>query len=384
MSFSHYRGVQISLISKSDIRYEGILENIDPASSSIALTNVRSFGTEGRKGNPMEEVPASDNVFNYICFRASDVKDLVVQNEAPAPAPPPRAPAFQDPAIVSYDNSDFMSGPTPVYPQQTAPPAQGQARPPSGPPQRSESPPPAARPAQTWSNVAAQHGNERQRSPSPNQPNAKSPTRTPAAGYDGRRQQHDDQGSRGGQYGSVRGRGGRNGQPHRQNNGARGGLPIPREAFDFESANAKFHKEDLVEEFKKLQVNAATTEQQNDSAQVFIPPKADKAYDRKTSFFDDISCDTKERMEQAERGFDHQARRTRMHEERNLNVETFGASSVDQGRYRGRGGYRGGRGGNYRGARGGGSNNAGGGSQSRGRGGGGQRYGYRGGEQQQQ
>jgi hypothetical protein len=43
MAFSQYRGVLISLISRSDIRYEGILDDINPDTSSIALTNGMRF-----------------------------------------------------------------------------------------------------------------------------------------------------------------------------------------------------------------------------------------------------------------------------------------------------------------------------------------------------
>jgi len=48
--------------------------------------------------------------------------------------------------------------------------------------------------------------------------------------------------------------------------------------------------------------------------------------------------------------FNSEPRRSHFHEERKLNLETFGQATVDQSRYRnnyrGRGGYRGGRGGN--------------------------------------
>jgi len=66
----------------------------------VALENVTSFGTEGRKSDPSEEIPASDSVYEYIVFRGSDVKDLRIE-EAPATKEnkPPQVP--NDPAIMS-------------------------------------------------------------------------------------------------------------------------------------------------------------------------------------------------------------------------------------------------------------------------------------------
>lgn len=56
---------------------------------------VRSFGTEQR---PTERfVAPRDEVFQYIIFRGSDIKDLTV---CEAPPKQPAAEAFTDPAIV--------------------------------------------------------------------------------------------------------------------------------------------------------------------------------------------------------------------------------------------------------------------------------------------
>jgi hypothetical protein len=65
----------------------------------VALENVTSFGTEGRKSDPSEEIPPAEGLYEYIVFRGSDVKDLRIE-EAPATKEnkPPQVP--NDPAIL--------------------------------------------------------------------------------------------------------------------------------------------------------------------------------------------------------------------------------------------------------------------------------------------
>ncbi|GAA5873203.1 hypothetical protein JCM1840_005599 [Sporobolomyces johnsonii] len=129
-------GSLISLISKSDIRYQGVLHSIDPQAATVSLEKVRSLGTEGRKANPAEEVPASENVYDFIVFRASDVKDL--QIEAPAAASAAE-PAVSDPAIVgtAAPASDAPASSAPA-PQPASPPKPSE---PSQQPQALQHPP---------------------------------------------------------------------------------------------------------------------------------------------------------------------------------------------------------------------------------------------------
>lgn len=148
-----YIGSKISLITTSDIRYEGILYTLNREESTIAVQNVRSFGTEGRR---CPEVPMSNEIYDFIIFRGKDLKDLTVLQGAPErPAfgsdlvdshydPRPRANGIPQPGAYAY--------PAPACPSRPEKPRQ----PPS--PEPSLSPPQPRQPLYEDSGVASSRG----------------------------------------------------------------------------------------------------------------------------------------------------------------------------------------------------------------------------------
>ncbi|KAH7695291.1 CAR-1 protein, partial [Aphelenchoides avenae] len=95
-----YIGSKISLISKLDIRYEGILYTVDSNDPLL------------RHGGPPDghPVPGREETFEYIIFKASDIKDLIV---CEAPKPPEICGLPYDPAILTVSQ-------TPVEPAKSA------------------------------------------------------------------------------------------------------------------------------------------------------------------------------------------------------------------------------------------------------------------------
>jgi protein LSM14 len=170
-------------------------------------------------------------------------------------------------------------------------------------------------------------------------------------------------------------RGGRGG--HRGGREQTRRTEVPKEDYDFESANAKFNKQDLAKEaLASGSPVAASTEDaaangtppengvdgsgKSSEANVTIPQGV--SYNKNASFFDDISSEIKDR---AQNDGQKMGAREYRNEERQKNIETFGQGSVDAGyrsgygRGRGRGrGYGRGRGrGSYEGRGGRGQRN---------------------------
>ncbi|CAB3407670.1 unnamed protein product [Caenorhabditis bovis] len=299
-----YIGSKISLISKLDIRYEGILYTVDTNDSTIALAKVRSFGTEKRAtANP---VAARDDVYEYIIFKASDIKDLIVCDTPKMATIGGGLP--YDPAIISVSS-------------RSAPASDGAP--------------------------AASAGSSRAGTPSRNSPLANIVNNRGGMNRGGFNQH---QGNNRG-YNNYNNRGG-----FGYNQRGRNNYGVPRvnhreklkfdSDFDFEKANEKF-QEVLSDNLEKLKIEDEVKKEEAE------PEEKEVFYDKKSSFFDNISCEALEKAE-GKNG------RPDWKKERETNQETFGHNAVRSLNYRrgyggrGRGGNRGyggynnyNRGGNY-------------------------------------
>ena len=174
--------------------------------------------------------------------------------------------------------------------------------------------------------------------------------------------------------GSRQARGVGNGTGYRGNRGGnRGGrdqqrkVDVPKTDYDFESANAKFNKQNLVKEAiasgSPLGSPAAENQTNGDlpiqmlngdrkNSELSVSTKGGVGYNKSSSFFDDISSEIKDRAEREDTGHRLAGRDFRQ-EERQKNLETFGQGSVDNNYRYNRGGRGRGRGFRGRGSRGG-------------------------------
>lgn len=356
MSGVPYIGSKISLISKSDIRYEGILHEVDTKASTVALENVKVCGTEGRRKNKEEFVPPSDQIYEYIVFRGSDIKDLTVKE-----APPKKQPisdsviiSSSKPAAVESSKSSQPQSRIPTAAQNVTKPVTSTVEKPSliastlsGTLKPVPSTIPSARATFTLNNLNTElKGLSLQKQttdPIKNVSASKIPIlptsaqsinghhsvtitaesrkstqdsydvsteRKPGIGYTQERNSYSTENSNNhkGMHYRGRGRGQYRGRSH-------GGIYVPRVDFDIQSSNAKFDKESLLEENPELLSDVQST--------VY--------YDRSISFFDNISCEAKDEVAEGH---------ARNRENYQLNMETFGKARSYRGGY-GRGGYRG-------------------------------------------
>jgi len=364
-----YLGSKISLISKSEIRYEGILYTIDAKESTVALSKVRSFGTEDRPTD--RPVAPREEVYEYIIFRGTDIKDIRVC-QPPKPQPTLEGGLPNDPAIVQHSATTAPSTsapkPAPIGSGASYGPI-GSGLAPGGAPFGNSSSaiqPPSGSPVMDMLN----HQSGRS-SPSGGAGESKSPTlegrpssrgRGGSSGfYRGGRGRGVNQGYRG--RGGGAGRGGF--QPGRPSGGKKETLKFEGE-YDFDKANEEFKEvlEKLQKSSLESKANGETEiEANNEVEEGEIENNCEDGsnseiyYDKKKSFFDSISCEATEKAKGRSNKPDWRA-------EKKLNRETFGVSGNNRRGYYRRGGQNGGsRGGggynNY--SRGGYNNSRGGG-----------------------
>ncbi|KAA1469164.1 hypothetical protein DENSPDRAFT_834733 [Dentipellis sp. KUC8613] len=301
-------GKQISLISHSDVRYRGILAGIDPQASTIQLSNVFSMGTETRRP-PEEFIPPVQEPYQYIIFRASEVKDLAVDE------PPPRRNVHDDPAVLGasapvapqfnqYGPASFQQQPAGI----AQPVGQQQGYVPRAQQQDGVSPQPRA----ASSSNGAVNGDRRNASVTSAAASLETVERA---------------------LGDLRvaqngGRGGRRGG-HRDLKA--GDLRVPAADFDFASSNAKFDKTAVAGGSKSPAVakspsvapeEGGTPEAEGEEKK----EEEERAYNPTKSFFDTLSSSTQglPAGQGGGRGRGRGGGRNRREEERERNVATFG------------------------------------------------------------
>lgn len=297
-------GSRIHLTSISEIRYEGLLHNIDIDGNTVSLTNVSIFGTEGRK-NGVDEVPPSNEVFDVIVFRGSDIKDLTLFDEEKK---------TDDPAIVSATRAQpglDGSRPRPARPAggggftaHMNPNGQMRDGPGRGENNRAG--------FYDNHNGGGNGGNHQRRGGRHGGGGRRGGDFYPRPGNQGHNDGHGHGGNRNGGGGHRNRQEGHTGKEFRVNNSSNVPQEDFKEAFDFSRGREEFEK--TKKEFEG---------QREESKQ-----STKAAYSKSSGFFDTISCDQKEN-------------RMGREEMKKADTETFGSEMVGSMRgFRRRNRYR--------------------------------------------
>ena len=223
-------GSKLTIISKAGIRYEGTLYLIDTVKESIALQNVRSFGTEKR--NVPKFHPPKPQIFECIVFKASDLQDLTLVPEDPDT---PTEDYLNDPAIISSKPATTPTGSESMK-QESLTFVNQHLNSCDDPPHKDTSASNNSLPYPT-SDMGHKHRGYH--------------------GYDSSRGQSGSYRSSGSEWGR-----GRNSLPPAQPAPtARGsGVVTFTQDFDFEEANSRFKKDEIAEEFRrKLKIRNTLT-----------------------------------------------------------------------------------------------------------------------------
>jgi len=333
---------------------------------------VYSMGTEDRR--PAHEyLPPNPKPYEYIVFRATEVKDLVVERRAEEIKAALQASSegvHQDPAVIGASTGAPRQGAAvpqdqPVPQQQPQPPPIVDVPPPAttAPAPPVAAPPPTAPPVvddteeltagATARPPKATNGQGQARLPTPRTTSRDGSIRSAEVAVESVERAMDqlrvsEQTGGSGHRDARRSAGRRGGHGGGRGGGIKGPGVVPETPFDFLRANAKFDKTAIAPEGGDT--NSEFTGSGNSPASdgALQTPAAAAAnaqgsyYDKSRSFFDDISSDSKARSEEATVGGrgGSQFARQRREEERNRNLSTFGEAGIR----RGSGPRRGGRG----------------------------------------
>jgi protein LSM14 len=339
-----YLGSKVSLISKSDIRYEGTLYAIDAKESTLALARVRSYGTENR---PTERpIPPRNETYEFIIFNGPDIKDIFLGK--PSRQMPTLASGLpKDPAILQHSVKGIPVT-EPAQPKGAPRQTRGGRR------GRGQRQPNARQPAQSAQAARGQSGMKEVMAmfrggsqPSNAQPLQKPQGKAADNGEPGFHVGTSGRGGRGqrrGGGGQTRGRGGRRSRSNNPTSLSEPGRPAKPKTtvkfeteYDFEQAIVEF--KDMIDKFEKTALDdkdeqvAEAGPQPGEDGQTpdAVKGPQEPFYDKTKSFFDNISCEAKEKLKGPK------PRNQYWKVERKLNMETFGTAGK---RYRGRGGFR--------------------------------------------
>lgn len=347
---SQYIGKTISLISVTDNRYVGLLEEIDSEKGTVTLGNVRCFGTEGRKNWGPEEIFPNPTIYQSVQFNGNDVKDLSILEVRLEDVHPILPPTANQSSIVSPPSASITNATASQQQQQN----QNQT-PANNVEQTSGSKNiPAAvagygvyAPTHTGEteatiNTTSARLESKDNNVVDNTPQDKNIDVT----TDSAKVNSDALAASIEHTYNAQQRQQRNHYPHSHSYHPRSQkIEIPNSDFDFASSNAKFLKENPTMALDKQKASLDN----NDGESIVDSSKEEIFYNKKSSFFDTISTSAEINTNM------------RWQEEKELNMDTFGQVSIrprfHSNRGRGRGNYRGRGRGNYRGRSRGGSNN---------------------------
>ncbi|GBE59042.1 decapping 5 [Babesia ovata] len=126
MAIEAFIGSRISITTNSELRYEGLLFDLNSDDAMIVLQNVQCMGTENRTTNG--GVPPSKRIHDYMVFKGEDIKDLGVCEVKKDNSP--EYSVFNEPATQGAPfNNQFGQpggpGPAPMYGPRDGPNGQG-------------------------------------------------------------------------------------------------------------------------------------------------------------------------------------------------------------------------------------------------------------------